>query len=180
MICINCGTSNTDVVSFCTKCGANLQAIRSALLGPAPTSNSQAAVSSKLYMTVLILAALIAILGLPTIIGGVIAIVAIAKEAGLQPRDIAPIIVLMSLLGFSAVVVSIWLLLRSVNSRLIVASPDQQTVAPSPPRAQLRAPASYVSAPLSQNVEPISSVTEHTTAHLQDYVAPNSESPRRS
>jgi hypothetical protein len=180
MICISCGTVNNDVVSFCTKCGANLQAIRSALLAPPPTANPQASVSSKLYMTVLILSALIAILGLPTVIGGVIAIVAIAKEAGLQPHDIAPIIVVLTMLGFGAVVMSIWLLLRSVNSRQIIPSSNPQVISPAPARPQISAPASYISAPLSQHVEPLSSVTEHTTAHLQDYVAPNSEAQRRS
>jgi hypothetical protein len=180
MICINCGTSNTDVVSFCTKCGANLQVIRSALLNPPPTVVPQASITSKLYMTVLVLSALIAILGLPTIIGGVVAIVAVAKEAGLQPHDIAPIILMLTLVGFTAVILSIWLLLRSVNSKQVVPAPPQQAIAPAPQRAQLQAPASYVSAPLSQHAEPISSVTEHTTAHLQDYVAPSPDSPRRS
>jgi hypothetical protein len=183
MLCLNCGTPNTDLVSYCTKCGANLQAIRSALLTTPPPLAPPAALTSRLYMTVLVLSSLIAILGIPTVIGGVIAILSVARDAGLQPNDLAPIVVMMTLFGFAGVVLSIWLLLRSVNSRQIVDHSHAAHVPQSLPlaqgRPQIAPPSSYVSAPLVDRSEPVSSVTEHTTAHLQDYVAPPPGTPRR-
>jgi hypothetical protein len=178
VICLQCGTPNSDTVSYCTKCGANLQVIKSALLGPPPAPPP--AVSSRFYTTVLVLSALVAIFGIPTIIGGIIAIIAVSREAGLTPHDVLPLLAFLALLGFGGVVAIIWLLLRSVSSRQVSSEPARPQATPAQPqRPQLQAPARYVSSPLPPQMDVVPSVTEHTTAHLPDYIPPP-ETPQRS
>ena len=136
-------------------------------------------ITARFYTTVLILSAIIAILGLPTVVGGIIAIVAVAKDAGIGPHDLVPMIMALAIFGIAGVVLSIWLLLRSANSRHLVDPTYAPQALPPVQRAQLQAPPNYVSAPLPPQREPFTSVTEHTTHHLQDYVAPP-EPPRRA
>jgi len=163
---------NTDLVTFCTKCGANLTSIKSALLAPPATRPSPPAINSRIYMTGMVMAGLIAVVGIPTVIGGMISILAIGRESGFAPHDIIPIVGLLAILGIGGIVAAIWLILRSLNSRSIVDAPTPPHVLSQAPLRQLSQPPSYVNVQHDDRSSAMPSVTEHTTAHLDSYVAP--------
>jgi len=171
MICIQCGAQNEDSISYCRQCGANLQAVRSALLGVPPPSSQhlQPLLNPRYGPIMLILSTIFGFLSFGALFGAIIAIIAIGSEPSsrLGPDAIVFLASLVAVTGAVGIVMLIRTLLKTVATMSTATAP-QSAAAPAS-RALPNAQPGLALPPPRQPA----SVVEHTTAHLPNYVRPN-------
>jgi len=170
MICIQCGAQNEDSISYCRQCGTNLQAVRSALLGPPPPSQQlQPLLNPKHGPLVLILSAVFGFLSFAALFGVLFAIIAMSTvpESRLGPDAIVFLASLVAITGTVGIVMLIRTLIKTVSTMSVPVV--SQPVADAGSRALPNAQPGLALPPPRQP----SSIVEHTTAHLPNYVRPN-------
>jgi len=170
MICFKCGAQNTDTMSYCTRCGTNLQAVRSALLSQPPPMVPQISGPPRYVPLVLILTTLFGFLGFSTLFGLIVAIIAIGSEPGsrLDPPAVVALSLILGVSGMVGLVMIIRSMLKMISSGALSGSVQQAQAQPVQ-QAQMSAPPQGAALPPPR--EPLS-VVEHTTAHLPQYAPP--------
>ena len=171
MICFKCGAQNADTMSYCTRCGTNLQAVRSALLSPPQPMVPQVSGPPKYVPLVLILTTLFGFLGFSTLFGLIVAIIAIGSEPGsrLDPPAIVALSLILGVSGIVGLVMIIRSMLKMISSGALSGAAQVQAQAQPVQPAQVAAPPQGAALPPPR--EPLS-VIEHTTAHLPQYAPP--------
>jgi hypothetical protein len=173
MICFKCGAQNADTISYCTRCGTNLEAVRSALLSPPPQMQvPQVAGPPRYVPLVLILTTLFGFLGFSTLFGLIVAIIAIGSESNsrLDPPAIVALSLILGVSGMIGLVMIIRTMLRMISSGALSGVAQPQAQPQQVRQAQMSAPPQGAALPPPR--EPLS-VVEHTTANLPQYAPPS-------
>jgi hypothetical protein len=170
MICLKCGVQNEETTSYCRQCGTNLQAVRSALLGPPPAppqqQHMQPMLHSKHGPLLLIACGFFGFLSFGALFAAIITIIALGADAGsrLAPNSIIPMVILLSITGTLGIVGVVRMLLKTITAMSVPVGPPSHADAGG--RALAAAPQQGALPPPRQPA----SVVEHTTAHLPNYV----------
>ncbi|MBK6425379.1 MAG: zinc ribbon domain-containing protein [Blastocatellia bacterium] len=168
MYCIDCGTQNLETTRYCSRCGSNLEVLRSALTQPL-TQESTSLIGPRHVGAILAVTAIIGVVGFAAIFGAIIALSDI-----LGPRiggGIVPVILFAGGIGVFGLVMIIRMLLGLLNGAKGAASAH---AAP----ARLAAPPQHAALPPPAFRQPVGSVVEHTTARLANYAPPPDERER--
>jgi hypothetical protein len=171
MYCIDCGTQNLDTTRYCKSCGADLAAIRTALVQPVTTANGTL-VSQRHVVLVLILSGFVGVAGLG-IVFFALAVLAniLSTELG---GGVFPLVLLLGAMGIFGVCFIVSNLLKMLRTTGIV--PIQQpATGPLPQVRQPETPRQLNSTHFRQGVP---SVVEHTTSRLGEYAPPPREEER--
>lgn len=161
MFCNQCGSQNAENTRFCNRCGFNIEPVRQAMT-VAPPQSPAMTIGQKHSGLILVLSALVTIFGLATVFGTLVPL-SIASHLG-QGKG-AALLVLLAFSGVFCVCFVVWRLLRMLNPDLKVEMPTYQ-----PQSQQFTTGPINMNALPSQRYEPITSITEDTTARLHDYV----------
>ncbi|MGB5038387.1 MAG: zinc ribbon domain-containing protein, partial [Blastocatellia bacterium] len=108
MYCIDCGTQNLETTRYCSRCGSNLEVLRSALTQPL-TQESTSLIGPRHVGAILAVTAIIGVVGFAAIFGAIIALSDI-----LGPRiggGIVPVILFAGGIGVFGLVMIIRMLL---------------------------------------------------------------------
>ncbi len=168
MYCIDCGTQNLDTTRYCSRCGANLEILRTALTQPL-TQESTSLIGPRHVGGILTVTAIIGVVGFAAIFGAIIALSDI-----LSPRiggGIVPVILFAGGFGVFGLVMIIRMLLGLLNGAK--SGVPGAIVAP-----RLPAPPQQAALPPPAFRQPVPSVVEHTTARLANYAPPADERER--
>jgi hypothetical protein len=162
MYCPSCGSEISAELKYCNRCGANLTAVTSNYAAPAikPMRLGLPAIVLGLTITV----------GLGIIIDGARDLAAIH----LHPAAIAWIVIfsMATLFGCTALVLRFWLKVVSMNREYYQPQNPPQPM-------QISAPISNPRPQLQPRLEPMPSVTEHTTRTFSPAYREGSEPGRR-
>ena len=169
MLCIQCGTQNANHVSYCTTCGANLDAVRTALAQIETAASKplvKSAINERHTSLILVCSTFVGMVGFT---GLIFAIVTLAVSTSRIPDgDIAPVLMSIALFG----VVGLFLIIRSML-RLIPTVPVTMPQPSPPQQRRVTAPQEPEALPAaSRPAEPYTSVVEHTTSRLPEYAPP--------
>lgn len=164
MHCIDCGTQNLDTTRYCSRCGANLEVLRTALTQPLGQDTSSL-IGPRHVGGVLSVVAIIGVVGFVTIFGAVLALSDIlAPQIG---GAIVPVIFFAAGFGVFGLVMIIRMLLGLLSGR------KGSPLAPSAmTSAAVSSPAQQAALPAPSYRHPVGSVVEHTTSRLGDYASP--------
>lgn len=169
MLCIQCGIQNANNVSYCTTCGANLDAVRTALAQIETAASKplvQSAINERHTSLILVCATFVGIVGF---MGLIAAILTLARSTSRIPdSDIAPLLMAIAFFGLAG----LFLIIRSML-RLIPTVPVTMPKPAPPQQRRVMAPQEPEVLPAaSRPAEPYTSVVEHTTSRLPEYARP--------
>ena len=143
MYCPSCGAEAALELNYCNRCGANMASALVPLQQVIPVSLTKPAIAIGLTMALLTLG------GFGVLIEGAIKLAQVLKD----PDPIVPMIIV----GMATIMVSDIMLIRLL-SRIIRSSLDTRPIALLPKPTGKEVPRQ-----LSPRLEPVPSVTEHTT-----------------
>lgn len=168
MFCIDCGTQNLESTRYCSRCGSNLEVLRTALTQPL-MQESTSLVGPRHVGAILTVTALIGIVGFCAVFGSIIALSDI-----LSPRiggGIVPVILFAGGFGVFGLVMIIRMLLGLLNGAKGPGSVPAVAQRLAPPQQNAALPPAAFR-------QPVPSVVEHTTARLGNYAPPPDERER--
>src|SRR5215469_10071343 len=128
MLCIQCGTQNSDATRYCTRCGSNLETLALLLNRDASEDDDYKPapiLGPKHAGLILVSVALITIIGLLTVFItiGVLA----TQPSRINDHDLAPMLFFLGAVGLAAVCLIVGMLLRMVSSARMPQTKAQET-----------------------------------------------------